>query len=191
MIIDGLVSELFAPMMMDIGGGIAAGGQVIDELLEWMQQEEYYTLPLPKSTGRERFGQQYVAQIMELMEANHWKAEDVIATATRLTAWSIADSYERHIAPRHQAQQLIIGGGGSYNITLLRDLQQLFAPYGVQVLTQEDIGGNSDAKEAVAFAVLAYHTMKRLPNNIPQVTGASQPVVMGKISWPYLRTREV
>jgi len=186
MIIDGLVSQLFAPMTMDVGGGIAASGQVIDELLKWMQQDEYYTMPLPKSTGRERFGQPYVVQIIEWMEANNWKAEDVIATATHLTAWSIVDSYERYIAPQHQAQQLLIGGGGSYNKTLLRDLQQLFAPYKVQVLTQEDIGGNSDAKEAIAFALLAYYTMKRLPNNIPLVTGASQPVVMGKISWPYL-----
>ncbi|WP_339207258.1 anhydro-N-acetylmuramic acid kinase [Paenibacillus sp. FSL K6-3182] len=192
MIIDGLVAQLFAPMTMDVGGGIAASGQVIDELLKWMQQDEYYTMPLPKSTGRERFGQQYVAQIIEWMEANNWKAEDVIATATHLTAWSIVDSYEQYIAPQHQAQQLLIGGGGSYNKTLLRDLQQLFAPYKVQVLTQEDIGGNSDAKEAIAFAVLAYYTMKRLPNNIPLVTGASQPVVMGKISWPYLgRSQEV
>ncbi|WP_138224080.1 anhydro-N-acetylmuramic acid kinase [Paenibacillus algicola] len=184
MIMDALVSRLFPPMTMDAGGSIAASGQVIDALLEWMQQDEYYTLPLPKSTGRERFGQQYADQIVEMMKARNWKAEDVIATSTRLTAWSIADSYERYIAPQHQAHQLLIGGGGSYNPTLLRDLRQLFAPYGVQVLTQEDLGGNSDAKEAVAFAVLAYYTMKRLPNNIPQVTGASQPAVMGKISWP-------
>ncbi|GGG02476.1 anhydro-N-acetylmuramic acid kinase [Paenibacillus abyssi] len=192
MIIDGLVAQLYGPMTMDDGGGIAASGQVIDELLKWMQQDEYYTMPLPKSTGRERFGQQYVAQIIEWMEANNWKAEDVIATATHLTAWSIVDSYERYIAPQYQAQQLLVGGGGSYNKTLLRDLQQLFVPYKVQVLTQEDIGGNSDAKEAVAFAVLAYYTMKRLPNNIQLVTGASQPVVMGKISWPYPgRSQEV
>ncbi|WEK54990.1 MAG: anhydro-N-acetylmuramic acid kinase [Candidatus Cohnella colombiensis] len=185
MIIDGLVSQLYAPMTMDIGGEIGATGQVIDELLQWMQQDEYYTMPLPKSTGRERFGQPYVAQIIELMIANDWKSEDVIATATFLTAWSIVDSYNRYIAPQHQAQQLLVGGGGSYNKTLMRNLQQLFALYNVQVLTQEDIGGNSDAKEAVAFALLAYYTMKRLPNNIPLVTGASQPVVMGKVSWPY------
>lgn len=112
MIIDGLVAHLFAPMTMDAGGAIAAGGEVIDQLLKWMQQDEYYTLPLPKSTGRERFGQPYVARILQMMEEHHWKAEDVIATATRLTAWSIVDSYERYIAPRHQAQQLLIGGGG-------------------------------------------------------------------------------
>ena len=185
MIIDGLVSQLYAPMTMDVGGEIAARGQVIDELLHWMQQDEYYSMPLPKSTGRERFGQAYVAQIIDRMRVNGWKSEDVIATATYLTAWSIVEGYVRYIAPRHQAQKLLVGGGGSYNGTLIRHLQQLFAPYHVQVLTQEDIGGNSDAKEAIAFALLAYYTMKRLPNNIPLVTGASRPVVMGKISWPY------
>lgn len=185
MIIDGLVSQLYAPLTMDAGGEIAAGGQVIGELLEWMQQDEYYTMPLPKSTGRERFGQQYAAQIIAMMKTNRWKAEDVIATATRLTAWSIVDSYERYIKPQHRAQQLLVGGGGSYNKTLLRDLQQLFAPHQVQVLTQEDIGGNSDAKEAIAFALLAYYTMNRMPNNMPRVTGASGPVIMGKVSFPY------
>jgi len=170
---------------MDVGGAIGASGQVIDELLKWMQQDDYYTMPLPKSTGRERFGEGYVAQIIDLKIANDWKSEDVIATATYLTAWSIVDSYVRYVAPQHQAQQLLVGGGGSYNRTLMRHLQQLFAPYHVQVLTQEEIGGNSDAKEAIAFALLAYYTMKRLPNSIPLVTGASQPVVMGKISWPY------
>ena len=185
MIIDGLVSQLYAPMTMDAGGEIAARGQVIAELLNWMQQDEYYTMPLPKSTGRERFGQQYVAQILAIMKVNHWRAEDVIATATYLTAWSIADSYERYIRPQHQAQQLLIGGGGSYNKTLLRDLQQQFAPYQVQVLTQEDIGGHSDAKEAIAFALLGYYAINRMPNNIPGVTGASRSVIMGKVSYPY------
>src|SRR5690606_19130553 len=86
MIMDGLVSQLYPPMRMDAGGEIAARGAVIDELLRWMQQDEYYAMPLPKSTGRERFGQQYVAEIIERMRANDWKPEDVIATATYLTA---------------------------------------------------------------------------------------------------------
>ena len=185
MIIDGLVSELFEPMTMDVGGEIAAQGTVINELLCWLKEDEYYTQALPKSTGRERFGKQYVAKIIAMMNNKGWKAVDVIATATYLTAWSIVDSYERFIAPKHRAQQLLIGGGGSYNGTLLSNLKQLFAPHQIEVLTQEDIGGNSDAKEAIAFALLAYYTMEGVANNIPQVTGASAPVVMGKISLPY------
>lgn len=187
MIIDGLVSELFPPMTMDVGGEIAARGTIIDELLNWLKQDEYYTLALPKSTGRERFGKQYVAQIIAMMNEKGWSAVDVIATVTYLTAWSISDSYERYIAPKHRAGQLLIGGGGSYNAMLLSNLKQLFAEHEVEVLTQEDIGGNSDAKEAIAFALLAYFTMEGSANNIPQVTGASEPVVMGKISLPYSR----
>lgn len=188
MIIDGLVSELCAPLTMDIGGKIAASGEIVDELLAWMMQDEYYTMPLPKSTGRERFGKQYVSQILEMMKTSNWSAADVIATATYVTAWSIVDSYNRYISPKHQAQRLLVGGGGSYNATLLRHLMQLFAPYRIEVLTQEDIGGHSDAKEAVAFALLAFYTMEGLPNNIPKVTGAAGPAVMGKISWPSARS---
>jgi len=184
MIIDALVAELFAPLTMDAGGQIAAQGHLIEELLAWMQQDDYYTMPLPKSTGRERFGTQYAEQILAMMRNKQWRAEDVIATVTYVTAWSILHSYTQFIAERHKADQLLIGGGGSYNVTLIGFLKQLFAPLGVEVLTQEDIGGNSDAKEAIAFGLLAHYTMQRLPNNIPNVTGASQPVVMGKVSWP-------
>lgn len=184
MIIDGLVSKLFAPLTMDVGGQIAAKGEIIDELLEWLKQDDYYTMNLPKSTGRERFGDQYVAEIMGKMEQNHWQPVDVITTVTYLTAWSILHSYEAFIVNHHTAHQLIVGGGGSYNQTLIQFLKDAFLPYGVKVLTQEEIGGNSDAKEAIAFALLAYYTMAGLPNNIPGVTGASSSVVMGKISLP-------
>lgn len=184
MIIDALVAELFPPLTMDAGGKLGASGSIIPELLSWMQQDDYYAMPLPKSTGRERFGKQYTARIVEMMDERQWEKHDVIATATYATAWSIADSYERFILPRYKAQRMLIGGGGSYNETLVKHLAELFAPHGIETLTQEDIGGSSDAKEAVAFALLAYYTMQRLPNNMPSVTGASKPVVMGKISWP-------
>ncbi|WP_018753237.1 anhydro-N-acetylmuramic acid kinase [Paenibacillus sanguinis] len=184
MIIDGLVSQCYAPLTMDVGGVIAASGQVIPELLEWMKQDEYYRLPLPKSTGRERFGSEYVSGILDVMEEKGWIPQDVIATATHLTAWSIADSYERYVRPRYEAQQLLVGGGGSYNPTLLHALRSQLAPHPIEVLTMEEIGANSEAKEAIAFALLAYYTMNRLPNTIPGATGAASPVIMGKVSYP-------
>lgn len=184
MIIDALAAELFPPLTMDAGGRLAAQGTIIPELLQWMQQDEYYTLPLPKSTGRERYGKQYAAAIIAMMQERQWRPHDVMATATYLTAWSIAEGYARYILPSCQAQRMLIGGGGSYNETLVAHIAALLAPYGIEVLTQEAIGGNSDAKEAIAFALLAHYTMQRLPNNMPSVTGASKPVVMGKISWP-------
>ena len=110
---------------------------------------------------------------------------DVMATVTYLTAWSIADAYRRYIAPRHRADRLVVGGGGSYNQTLLTDLRREFAPLGVAVCTQEDLGLNSDAKEAVAFALLADCCVRERPGNLPSVTGASRPAVLGKISLPF------
>lgn len=184
MIMDGLVSQLFSPLTMDQGGRFAASGTIIPDLLQWMQQDEYYTMPLPKSTGRERFGKPYVESIIEMMHQKQWDKHDVLATATYVTAWSIADSYERYVLPRYPAQRMVISGGGSYNETLVNYVAKLLAPHGVETLTQEEVGGNSDAKEAMAFAILAHYTMRRLPNNLPRVTGASKPVVMGKISWP-------
>lgn len=184
MIIDELVSQLFAPLKMDVGGHISASGNIIEPLLSILQQDDYYSLPLPKSTGREYFGKAYVEHIISLMKQHGWKAEDVVATATYLTAWSICDSYERYIGKAYNVDQLIVAGGGSYNVTLINYLKQLFAKHDINVLTQEDIGQNSDAKEAVAFAILAYYTMQQIPNNVTAVTGATQPVVMGKVSWP-------
>lgn len=182
MIIDGLVSRLYPGQSMDLGGEIAARGQVHAELLEELQQESYYSLPLPKSTGRERFGALYVDRLLSF-QARHGVADaDMVATATALTAWSIGDAYRRYVQERHPADALIVGGGGSYNPTLLRFLAEELAPWGVAVQTQEQEGHNSDAKEAVAFALLADYALDGKPNNLPSVTGASRPVVMGKIS---------
>lgn len=184
MIIDELVSQLYPPLQMDIGGKIGASGQIIEPLLTYFIEDEYYRLPLPKSTGREYFGKQYVAKILDMMKENDWKKEDVVATATYLTAWSIVDSYERYVDNKQDVERLIVAGGGSYNTTLIDFMKQLFAKHNITVQTQEDIGQNSDAKEAIAFAVLAYYTMQQVPNNVTAVTGASKPVVMGKVSWP-------
>jgi len=184
MIIDGLVAKLFPPLTMDISGKLAAQGQLIDELLHWMQSDSYYSMNPPKSTGREHYGEQYVAQIIDLMNQNNWKPHDVIATATYVTAWSIAESYRLYVQPICKAHRILIGGGGSYNDVLVAQIRELLAPYGITTMIQEDIGGNSDAKEAIAFALLAHYSMQRLPNNLPSVTGASEHVVMGKISWP-------
>lgn len=107
-----------------------------------------------------------------------------MATVTDLTAWSIVDAYERYVLGRYRAGELIVGGGGSYNSTLLGDLTRRFAPHGVKVRTQEELGWSSDAKEAVAFALLADCCVRERTNTLPSVTGASEAVIMGKISLP-------
>lgn len=185
MIIDAVVSALTGGAETYDAGGVRGGrGNVCQELLELLQQDPYYTQPLPKSTGREHFGVQYTRDILDWQNAHGLSDDDLVATVTDLTAWSIAAAYERYILPRHRADELIVGGGGSYNKTLMAFLARRFAPYGVTVRVQEDLGFNSDAKEAVAFALLADRCVRGLPNTLPSVTGAKQEVIMGKISLP-------
>ena len=154
-------------------------------LLDELKKDPYYSQPLPKTTGRELFGVQYTAGILDWWRAHPIPQEDLVATVTDLTAYSIADAYERYVLPRHRASELIVGGGGSYNAALLAFLAKRFAPYGIAVRTQEDLGLNSDAKEAVAFAMMADCCIRGRANTLPGVTGARHPVVMGKISQPY------
>ncbi len=185
MIIDAVVSALSGGRLLyDENGDLAGRGKGNPELLTFLQQEPYYSLPLPKTTGRELFGTQYVSRILDWKEDHQLSMEDVTATVTDLTAWSIADAYERYVLPHYHAGRLIVGGGGSYNKTLLAFLGRRLDPYGVKVQTQEDIGWNSDAKEAVAFAIMADRFAAGLPNVLPSVTGASNAGILGKLSLP-------
>lgn len=185
MIIDAVVSALTGgEKTYDAGGAMAAQGKVDQDLLAMLQQDPYYTMSLPKTTGRERFGLQYVGKILDYAREHGLSDADLLATVTDLTAWSIADAYGRYVLPGRQATELVVGGGGSYNATLLGFLRERFAPYGVKVLTQEDLGWSSDAKEAVAFAIMADRCVREKPNVLPSVTGARQAAIMGKISLP-------
>ena len=188
MIIDAVVSALTGgAKTYDAGGAMAAEGRVDEALLAMLQQDPYYDMPLPKTTGRELFGVQYVGKILDYQRAHGLSDADVLATVTDLTAWSIADGYARYVLPKRQATELVVGGGGSYNATLLGFLRTRFAPYGVQVRTQEDLGWSSDAKEAVAFALMADCCVREKPNVLPSVTGAKAAAIMGKISLPPVR----
>lgn len=183
MIIDTVISALTnGRLTYDADGAMAASGTVNEELLSMLKQESYYTQAPPKSTGRELFGTQYTAGILKWKNSHNISDQDIIATVTDLTAWSIADAYERFILPKHRASELIVGGGGSYNQALLTFLSRRFSTYRVTVKTQEDIGLSSDAKEAVAFALLADRCIREQSGNLPSVTGADRSVVMGKIS---------
>ena len=185
MIMDAAVSALTGgARTYDAGGAMAAAGRVNSDLLAWLQEEPYYSRPLPKTTGREKFGAQYTACVLERGRELDLSPEDIVATVTDLTAWSIADAYGRYVRPRSRASRLVVGGGGSYNPTLLAFLARRLGEYGVVVQTQEDLGWSSDAKEAVAFAVLADRCAMGEANSLPGVTGAEQAAVMGKISLP-------
>ena len=186
MIIDAVISAVTGgEKTYDAGGETAAKGKVCNALLDILKEEPYYRQPLPKTTGREHFGVQYTEKILSWWKENPIPLEDLLATVTDLTAYSIADAYERYVLPKYRASEIIVGGGGSYNATLLRFMKERFAPHGVAVRTQEDLGLSSDAKEAVAFALMADCCMRGRANTLPSVTGAEHPAVMGKISQPY------
>ena len=186
MIIDAVISAVTGgEKTYDAGGEMAAKGKVCNALLDILKEEPYYRQPLPKTTGREHFGVQYTEKILSWWKENPIPVEDLLATVTDLTAYSIADAYERYVLPKYRASEIIVGGGGSYNATLLRFMKERFAPHGVAVRTQEDLGLSSDAKEAVAFALMADCCMRGKANTLPSVTGAEHPAVMGKISQPY------
>ncbi|MHB8064984.1 MAG: anhydro-N-acetylmuramic acid kinase AnmK [Ruminiclostridium sp.] len=181
MVIDEIVKRITKEKMTyDRGGMLAAAGCVNDELLEFLVEDEYFSQKPPKTTGREYFGSQYSDRVMERAALMKIPEADLLATVTALTARAITDSCKNFIIPEYGLDRLIIGGGGSYNLTLLKMLKEYMPD--VEILTQEDIGLNSGAKEAVAFAILANETVNGQCNNLPRATGARNSVVMGKIN---------
>lgn len=177
MIIDELMLQLYRKNY-DKDGAIAALGQIDEKLLQQMQQEPYFKLQPPKSTGRELFGAQYVEKL--LLEHANISPQDFITTATMFTAWSIADQYQCFVFPKHDIDAVVLSGGGAYNQTLKRFITQLLP--NIEVLTQEDLGHSSDAKEALAFIVMGNETLNHNPSNVPSVTGANEQVVLGQIT---------
>lgn len=163
----------------DEGGQFAGGGRIDQGLLAHMMADEYVRRKPPKTTGREYYGPDYVRGIMAYADQKDIKAKDLMATVTAFTGQAIAYNIDHYfpMAP----DRLIIGGGGSKNKTLLAYLQAALPK--CQVVTNEQVGFNSDAKEAVAFAVLANEAICATYNNVPRVTGANHYVVMGKISF--------
>lgn len=177
MIINALAKH-FYDLDYDDRGKIAATGTVNEAILaEWMAIP-YVSDPPPKSTGRELYG----AQFVEAALAAHpgIQPEDWLATATRYTAATIELNYRKYLFPRCPAEEVILSGGGAHNDTLRRDIVQLLPE--CRVLTQEDLGWSSDAKEAVAFALMAHETMHGRPSNVPGATGAARHVIMGNIT---------
>lgn len=164
----------------DRDGELAQSGQVHREMLTELLAHPYLRLPPPKTTGREMFGEEYTEKMLDKYVAKGVGYADLAATFTCFTARSIADSYRRFIMPEHKIDEVIVSGGGSHNPTLLGMLRQQMP--GIPVRLQEELGFSGDAKEAVAFAVLANEALCGRTNNLPGVTGARRPVIMGKIS---------
>ena len=179
MVMDAVYTELTGgKKTFDEGGAYAAGGKVHEKLLEMLMQDAYLSQKPPKTTGREYYGPDFVKKIMDYARRENISGQDLMATVTDYTAQTIRYSVE-HYFPR-KPDKLIIGGGGSMNKTLVQAVARALPE--CRVLTNEDLGYDSNAKEAVAFAVLANEAIFAGCNNVPTVTGAKNPVVMGKIS---------
>jgi anhydro-N-acetylmuramic acid kinase len=161
----------------DANGDWAAQGQVDQTLVEQWLQQEYFQVPPPKSTGRELFGREYLAACRR--DAAYLSDVDFLATITDLTAASIADSYRRFL-PRLPDRVLLCGGGARNEF--LKTRLQSHLP-NAAVLTTAEAGVDSDSKEAIAFALLAYWRWHNIPGNLPKVTGARSAVLLGKIHY--------
>ena len=182
MVIDACMEQLFGKSY-DAGGRVAAKGEVLDPVVKTILRERYFQLSPPKACGREEFGREFTAHFLRL--CGRAAKEDIIATATALTARSVTEAISRFvIEKRAHYKDLIVAGGGAKNPTLMKMLTDGVAPLCLTISTTEEIGVPSEAKEALAFALLAYETWHRRPSNIPTATGATRPAVLGKISYP-------
>ena len=179
MVMDAVMERLFR-QPFDREGRVAARGRVLDEVVSEILRQPFFRRRPPKTAGREEFGREFVNRF--LARCGRARKEDVVAAATALTARSIADAFRRFLAGRFA--ELIVSGGGARNPTLMTMLEEQVASLGLRLRRSDDFGLPAEAKEAVAFALLAYQTWHQRPGNIASATGASRPAILGKISYP-------
>jgi anhydro-N-acetylmuramic acid kinase len=189
MVIDACMRRLYE-REFDRGGAVARTGEVLHGVVKQVLEAKYFTSLPPKSCGREQFGEAFVSRFVAMCRkaARNVRDEDVIATATALTAASIVHAYRRFVwrhvglaAPLSRVE-FVVAGGGAKNATLMGMLQDGLEPLGVKVRLMEELGVPAQAKEAVAFALMAWLSWNCLPGNIPAATGAQRAVVLGKVS---------
>ena len=181
MVIDAVTQALY-DRPYDRDGKIAASGEPLDPLIRRTLRSKFFRTAPPKTAGREEFGREFVHQFMR--ECGRSRKQDVVATATALTAHSITDAIRRFVLKKNRSfAEIILSGGGARNATLVAMLAESLAPLDIVVRFSDEFGLPSDAKEAVAFAVLAYETWHRRPSNVPSATGARRPAILGKISY--------
>ena len=177
MIIDYLVKKLYR-QNFDKNGEIAAKGTVCPQVLAYLVDDSFIVKAPPKATGREYFGKDFSEKLYSHCKERRMPDADIITTATAFTAESISYSIKQFIP--YDISQMIVGGGGAYNKTLMQMIRNRLP--GINIITHEKLGKNSNAKEAIAFAILANETICGNTSNLPQVTGASCAKILGKIS---------
>jgi anhydro-N-acetylmuramic acid kinase len=184
MVIDWLAQELFQKNF-DRNGRLAARGIVLAEVLAEALRNPYFRLKPPRTAGREQFGRMYAAEFLAACRRQCAKPENALATATALTAETIARSYKAYIwrGMKGHGVDYIVSGGGARNATLMAMLAQRLEPLGCELAASEEFGLPAEAKEAAAFALLAWQTWHHMPGNLPRATGAARPVILGQVTY--------
>lgn len=185
MVIDGLVRRFTSNRSaFDRNGRIGRTGTISVELLFQLKRHPFFRKAPPKTTGREMFGDEFTERLIAMGTSLGLAPSDMVATATALSAWSIAEAYRRFVFPSvasNSVFRVVLGGGGAKN-SFLRELLAMELGGLAQVGTHEAHGINSNAKEAMAFAALAHAHLNLIPGNLPQVTGARHSMVLGKLT---------
>ncbi len=177
MIIDQLVSRITdGRQTYDRDGAMAASGEIDPKLLAKLLRDKYFRAKPPKTAGREQYGSEFVSRLLD----TELSSEDLVATATALTAESIALAVRNFVLPDMRVDEIFVSGGGTHNPTLMAMLRKAMDP--IPVMETTEVGLDVDSKEAVAFAVMAYETAHCRPSNVPMATGAKRPVVLGKVT---------
>ncbi len=160
---------------------LALTGRSIPGLLDEMMRDPYLRLAPPKSTGREYYGRAYMQKLLAAARRHRAKPADIVRAATIFTALSVVDALNRFVLPKSEFHQLIVSGGGAHNPLLMAQLSAALP--GIDVIPSSRLGIPESAKEAFAFALLAYESFHRRPTNLPSATGARRPAILGKISY--------
>lgn len=188
MVIDATMQTLFGKPF-DRDGAVAARGKVLGPAVEQFAKHPFFAAAPPKSCGREEFGREFAAKFLKACAKLSARKPDAVATATAFTAHTLREAYARFLwphlgtrAPMARGTDLIVAGGGARNPTLMRLIEESFTPLGIRVMRIDKLGLPSEAKEAAAFALLGWLTWHHLPGNIPSATGASRPVILGKVT---------
>jgi anhydro-N-acetylmuramic acid kinase len=184
MVVDALTAKLFSKPY-DHGGALAAEGEVLSAVLRAAMRNPFFLQQPPKSAGREQFGVYFASSFLNQCKSVGGRPEEAIATATALTAQSITSAYDRFVKPLmgDAPVDFFVSGGGARNKTLINMLQDSLTPFGCKVVDTGSVGLPPQAKEAVAFALLAYETWHRRPGNVPAATGANRLAILGDITY--------
>lgn len=179
-VIDRVVATLVPGLAYDSDGRMAAAGQPVATVLDALLDDEWYRLEPPKSTGREKYDAAFISDLVVRCRAAGASDADVVATATALTARTIALGYDRFV--RDGLVDVVLSGGGARNPELVRQIRTALP--GRLVRTFDELFFDGEAKEAVAFAYIGVQHLRGLPGNVPAATGAAGPRILGVRTLP-------